>query len=737
MLTENAGLQVDAVKRLLQADGPFSKCLKGFEPREQQIGLMAEILEAYQKRKIALVEAGTGTGKSLAYLIPAVLWAIRHQEKSVVSTNTINLQEQLLHKDIPLVLQALNAEIKAVLVKGMNNYVCLRKIADAKQDLLLMLPEEREEFDRIEAWSQATREGSRSSLPMVPSPSAWERVGAEADTCTKKDCPHFKECFFFKARRQMNDAQLLIVNHHLLCSDLSTRGEGMEDASLLPPYSRVIIDEAHNLEDVATDFFAHRFSQLEILRNLSRLYTERQNRPHGKLALLKRQLEDLFRKNRSPKSEALLLRLTTDLHTLRKDVWVQLARTCDSWVAFVQQLASKEEQAIDGVKLRLQPQHHTHPFWSEKIIPETRQLVAEVEKYVQTLTALQGDILALKNELLSDPIKNVLVEMGAYGARLQESCQTLRRFLEPEVPIDRVRWVEVQLSRGNPYLTLIDADLDISKAMVERLFGRLPTVALCSATLTTNRQFDFVRKRLGLVPELLDDRPVIQNVYDSPFDYSQQALLAVPTDLPPPHHPQFLPSAIEAIWQAIQASRGNAFILFTSYSMLKACFDILAKRLEEQRFHPLKQGEFSRQTLIEKFKAVDRSVLFGTDSFWEGVDVVGEALRCVVIVKLPFRVPSEPIFQARSQAIEARGGDPFMEYALPGAIVKFKQGFGRLIRNKRDRGCVVCLDNRLLTKGYGRLFLNSLPACQTVFAPSSEVQQQMVEFYKKTYHLTK
>ncbi|MCE5317050.1 MAG: DEAD/DEAH box helicase [Parachlamydia sp.] len=737
MLPTENGLQVDAVKRLLQADGPFSRCLKGFEPREQQERLMAEILEAYQKRKIALMEAGTGTGKSLAYLIPAVLWAMRHQEKSVISTNTINLQEQLLHKDIPLVLQALNADVKAVLVKGMNNYVCLRKVADTKQDLLLMLPEEREEFDRIEAWSQATRDGSRSSLPIVPSSISWEKVGAEADTCTKKDCSYFKECFFFKARRQMSDAQLLIVNHHLLCSDLSSRGEGMEDASLLPPYSRLIIDEAHNLEDVATDFFAHRFSQLEMLRNLSRLYTERQNRPHGKLALLKRQLEDQFRKNRSPKTESLLLRLATDLHSLRKDVWVQLARTCESWVTFVDHLASREEQAIEGIKLRLQPVHQTHPFWTEKIVPETRQLIAEVEKYVQTITALQGDILALKNESLSDTIKNVLVEIGAYGVRLRESCETLRRFLDSEMPPDRVRWVEVQLSRGTPYLTLIDADLDISKAMVDRLFGKLPTVTLCSATLTTNRQFDFVRKRLGLVPELLGDRSVIQNVYDSPFDYSQQALLAVPTDLPPPHHPQFLQAAVEAIWQAVQASRGNAFILFTSYSMLKSCYDLLVRRMEEQRYHPLKQGEFSRQTLIEKFKSVDRSILFGTDSFWEGVDVVGEALRCVIIVKLPFRVPSEPIFQARSQAIEAKGGDPFMEYALPGAIVKFKQGFGRLIRNKRDRGCVVCLDNRLLTKGYGRLFLNSLPACQTVFAPAEEVQRQMIEFYKKTYHLTK
>ena len=304
------------------------------------------------------------------------------------------------------------------------------------------------------------------------------------------------------------------------------------------------------------------------------------------------------------------------------------------------------------------------------------------------------------------------------------------------MPPERVRWIEVQMARGAPYLTLIDAELDISQQMVDRLFIPFSTVVLCSATMTTNKQFDYIRGRLGILPELLGERPVIQNLYESPFNYSQQALLAVPTDLPAPHQPQFLQAAVDAIWNSVQASQGNAFVLFTSYGMLKMCHDLLARRFEEQGYHPMKQGDLSRQALIEQFKAVDRSILFGTDSFWEGVDVVGEALRLVIIVKLPFRVPSEPIFQARSQAIEAKGGDAFMEYALPGAVVKFKQGFGRLIRNRRDRGCVVCLDNRLLTKGYGRLFLNSLPPCQTLFAPSDEVRRQMADFYRRTYYLT-
>ncbi len=260
---------------------------------------------------------------------------------------------------------------------------------------------------------------------------------------------------------------------------------------------------------------------------------------------------------------------------------------------------------------------------------------------------------------------------------------------------------------------------------------------MCSATLTTNKKFDFIRERLGLTPELLEEREVTEHVYDSPFNYRQQVLLAVPVDMPPPSAPTFNQKAFENIWNAICASRGQAFVLFTSYAMLQECAQVLKERLEEHKYILFKQGDDNRQTLLNKFKESKRAVLFGTDSFWEGVDVAGDALRCVIIVKLPFKVPSEPIVQARTEAILQKGGDPFIDYSIPNAVVKFKQGFGRLVRNQWDRGCIICLDTRLVTKRYGEYFLNSLPNCEKAFIKADLLWPKMVEFYRQTYHFVK
>jgi ATP-dependent DNA helicase DinG len=300
-----------------------------------------------------------------------------------------------------------------------------------------------------------------------------------------------------------------------------------------------------------------------------------------------------------------------------------------------------------------------------------------------------------------------------------------------------VRWIESQPLKTLLNVQLIDADLDVSKALADFLFSKFPTIVLCSATLTTNQRFDFFRQRLGLHPKLLPHRSVTEHIYDSPFDYRKQAILAVPTDLPPPNHPDFNEIAYENVWKAIEVSRGHAFVLFTSYTMLQNCYEVLAKRLDEHHYPVFKQGDDNRQGLLNKFKKTKRAVLFGTDSFWEGVDVVGDALRCVIIVKLPFKVPSEPIIQARTEAIMERGGDPFFDFAVPHAIVKFKQGFGRLIRHKWDRGCIICLDTRLVMKGYGKLFLNSLPPCEKVFMNGDRLWPKIEDFYRQTYHFVK
>ncbi len=284
--------------------------------------------------------------------------------------------------------------------------------------------------------------------------------------------------------------------------------------------------------------------------------------------------------------------------------------------------------------------------------------------------------------------------------------------------------------------TLVDASLDLSKFLAQHFFNRFETTVLCSATLAANKQFSFLRSRLGLTPALLPNFKIEEKIFESPFDFEKQSLLLIPTDLPEPHAPDFMDKACACILEAIRASRGNAFVLFTSYSALKQCYSRLQEQLCKENYRPCKQGDAPRIALLDRFKKTDRSVLFGTDSFWEGVDVAGEALRCVILFKLPFQVPTEPIVEARTQAITAKGGNAFMEYSIPNAVVKFKQGFGRLIRHKKDRGVIVCLDTRLITKRYGAYFFNSLPPVKQTKTPMKELRKEMEEFYRKTYKLT-
>lgn len=734
------GLNKEEAQKILAPEGHLSTFLKGFEPRPQQIQMMGDIIDAYNNRNIALIEAGTGTGKSLAYLIPALLWQQKFSERTVISTNTINLQEQIIKKDLPLLIKALGINCKAVLVKGRSNYICRRKAEEVKYELPLMTRQELTELEAIDQWLQNTKDGSRSTLPIVPSANIWEKVCAEADTCNMQQCPHYNDCFFVNARQAAQEANLLVVNHHLLCSDLISKADDINpDNALLPDYTCVILDEAHHFEEVASEFFASTVSQVSLLKNLSRLSAERQGKPVGKLNHLNEKILSCYRKGDPKEVANILNRLSLDIPAQKWELIDHLEKAYEAFSHFSKLVdgSTKEEDLFaEEVKMRILPYHQTHPYWIEKVVENTKGLVSALEKFAQTLAALASDVDRIDNERLSSMVKSTLFDIRALTSRLLLSTQVFKDFISNEIPKNKVRWVELQTQRVRN-TTLHEAKLDISNDLAKYLFNKVPTTVLVSATLTTNHKFDFIRKSLGLYPPLVSNEKVKEAIYEAPFNYKKQALFAIPTDISAPSHPKFLEEAIETIWHAIQASRGNAFILFTSYQMLKACFERLENKMLSQKFNPLKQGDTNRQALIEQFKKVDRSILFGTDSFWEGVDVVGEALRCVILVKLPFKVPSEPMTQARSEAILANKGDPFFEYSLPTAIVKFKQGFGRLIRNRKDRGCIICLDNRLVTKGYGKEFLNSLPDCQQLFISRNDLQKQMEEFYRQTFYLTK
>lgn len=725
-----------AVLNLLAPDGLLAKSIKGFELRQQQANMMENVLDAYNHNQISLIEAGTGTGKSLAYLIPALLWAAQTKERTVISTNTIPLQEQLLLKDIPTLIKALKLDLRAVIVKGMSNYVCLRKFQETQEESLLLNPKEAEEFAKLEGWRANTKDGSRSSLPFAPSATLWEKVAAESDTCTRTKCPYYEECLFFKARRRAADAQILVVNHHILFADLVRRqeSEDIKDPGILPSYSRLIIDEAHNIEDIATDYFASHISQMEILRLLARLTSENGEKVQGKLPLLKSKLTSHYKNEHTKEVTSLFQRLTFDLPGFRQELIKATHDTFQTFFEFVHHFEERplvEESTQGDNKLRLLDVHQAGDFWKLRIIPQCKTLLEAFARYVGSLDALQADVKHLKNQTLEEQLGGILFEIDALRLRLEGLSDILSNFIKENLPPNQVRWIEIQALKSAINTALIDANLDLSQLLVDYLFSKFATIILCSATLTTNNGFHFVRNRLGLIEHKLKNREIKENIYDSPFNFERQALFGIPTDIPNPMDPKFTQEAAKQIAKILKVSRGNAFVLFTSYSMLKTCYDILANELKEQRFNVLKQGDADRRSLLTRFKTEDRSVLFGTDSFWEGVDVVGEALRCVIIVKLPFKVPTDPLIQARSELIAKNGGEPFMDYSLPQAIVKFKQGFGRLIRNRTDRGCIVCLDNRILTKRYGKLFLKTLPDCQKAFLPSEELYVEMEKFYKR------
>lgn len=683
-------------------------------------------MQAFLENKIAIIEAGTGTGKSIAYLLPAMAMAAKKGEKIVISTGTINLQEQLLTKDIPSLLKALGIELKAVLVKGMSNYLCLRRLENIADDLPHMTAQEEKEIEHISSWSQTTNEGSKSSLPFVPQHSVWESVKAESDGCTRQKCPHFEECFFFKAREDASDAHLLIVNHHLLFADLALREENNDDdPAVLPSYKRVVIDEAHHIEDVATEFFAKHLSRIEILKVMGKLASERAGQQGGKLLSLRRKLLDHFGRHIDDKARALNRHLTDNLADQRRVVLESLRCCFDRLEEFLMVVKGAIQE-----KFRMRKEHYAFPLWVNEVSPAITDLAAALRHYVVSLNRLDGYFDSLDDPKLNGMSGSLRTEIKALAGRLDEQANILALFAEPIDEDHVVRWIEAKQLNTLVNIELYNVEMDISQHLVERLFKRFPTVAMCSATLANYDGFGFFRKRMGLLEDKFSGNAILENQYGSPFDYAKQAMLVIPTDMPQPQEAHFTSAVIEKIEKIVKVSRGGVFILFTSYSMLQECYNALEQSLSQLGFPLFKQGDSPRRQIIQQFKEQKRSVLFGTSSFWEGVDVAGDALRCVIIVKLPFQVPSDPIFEARSEKISRLGGNPFMELSIPNAIIKFKQGFGRLIRQRDDYGCIVCLDHRLLSRPYGKLFLDNLPACKQVFATTNVALQQMENFYR-------
>lgn len=697
--------------------GPLALQVKGFEERNEQKLMAQDVLAAFSGQHPAFIEAGTGTGKSLAYLIPAILWAEEHDERVVISTNTIALQEQLIYKDIPLAIKTLGLETKYVLAKGMSNYACLRRLDGVTQQRSLFKEESEDELFRIHDALRTSAEGTRTALPFLPTSAAWEQVSVQSEMCDGPKCEFFNQCYFFKAKQEAQNAKIIVVNHHLLFADLALRIEAnnFSQSALLPLYKRLIIDEAHHIEDIATEYFASKVSRLELMKLISYLGLEFTERFPGRLGLLRQKLI-LALKNTRPD----ILHYFEELSNQRKSTQFLTDELFDSIGTFCTLIGPSE------LKLRILEHHLTHPYWINTLLVRSQALCSELINFSMTIFQLENTLVECKSDTLDEQTKALRQEIKALGLRLSVASEKIRSFFKGPTNKEIVFWIQQEMRSTGPEILLVSAQPDVSDLLRKNLFDKMATTVLCSATLATNKSFSFARRRLGL-----HDHPTTdEKIHPSPFDYKKQSLIGVPLDMPFPDSPDFSASCITAIKELVIASQGNAFVLFTSYDALKVVYETLFEALTAQGYHMLKQGDDHRHALINRFKAKPRSILFATDSFWEGIDIVGDALRLVIITKLPFPVPSDPISQARSDTLAAIGKSAFVEYSLPKAAVKFKQGFGRLIRSKDDRGCFICLDSRLIKKGYGKVFLKSLPECQEAFEPLAVLTEKMKAFYR-------
>jgi ATP-dependent DNA helicase DinG len=712
---------------LLAPGGGIASHLEGYEYRPQQLQMLDAVAAAFNDETTLTVEAGTGTGKSLAYLLPAIQWSVRNRERVVVSTHTINLQEQLIKKDLPFLAQQAGCGCTAALVKGRGNYLCRRKAAQVEaQGALLVEDEQQGELNGLLEWARRTADGSLSDLPVRPRADVWEQVVSENDNCLRARCPYYSTCFFYTARRAAAKADIIVVNHHLLLADLALREEtgSYTQNAVLPPARRVVIDEAHHLEDVATGYFATQLSHAALERGLGRLQSAR-DPARGVLPALIVALESIEARDDRVMAGAAVEWIETRLLPRRQSLLVD-AQQCFNELLFGLEDALGR-QAAPGVeeKVRVVPAFRALGYW--------RALEAGLGRLGRMLGEFAGEIEGVCERLenLSEEAgRQVLflgTELRALQGRLAGFGTAVLEFLSEDATV--CRWVELRhRGRAGKSVAFCMAPIAVGPLLRAALFEQFPTVVLTSATLTVGGRFEYLHGRVGLDALSVPERVQTLRV-DSPFDFAHQALLAVPSDLPDPSHPEYEGATHAAIDEIVQATRGGAFVLFTAYRALNRAVDVLGPRLRARGLSVLRQGEGNRHLLLRRFVSEPDAVLFATDSFWEGVDVRGNALRCVIITRLPFRVPTEPIEQARVEAIAARGGNAFAEHTVPQAVIKLKQGFGRLIRSRTDRGAVVLLDSRVVRKPYGRVFLDSLPPARPLIAEQQAVYAGLRQFF--------
>lgn len=679
-------LDVDEVAALLEYGGPFSRYFSGYEYRQQQVEMLRAVAQALSKGQHLMVEAGTGTGKSFAYLVPAALFAIQNNTRVVISTNTINLQDQLIKKDIPDLRDALGIDLRAAVLKGRSNYLCPRRLESLRQRGPMSVDEMRV-LAKVLTWLQFSDSGDRNEINLngPVERDVWSRISAEDEGCKAEVCMERTggACPFYRARQAAQSAHLLIVNHALLLSDVAT------GSHVLPDYDYLIVDEAHHLETATTNALSFRVTQAD----LARLLRELGGTTAGILGRLLQLLNQLLRPSDAAAMQQAFER-ATDLIFRLEHAYSSFFRAVEEFLAEI-----REGRPVGsyGQQERILESSRTLPPWTN--IEITWDAAHEVTGLLSNLLAELYKTCGELRDAASDEFEDTLESLANVYRRLMEADANLHAFVaQPQQ--SSIYWAEI--SPNNNQLALQIAPLHIGPLMEEYIWHEKTSVILTSATLTTNEGFDYLRSRLAA-----DEADELQ--LGSPFDYETAALLYLVNDIPEPGDTNGHQRAIEqTLVRLARATNGRMLALFTSYTQLRRTSQNISPALIESGIIVYEQGEgASPNTLLENFREADKAVLLGTRSFWEGVDIPGEALSVLVIVKLPFDVPSDPIIAARSETFD----DPFNEYQLPEAILRFRQGFGRLIRTQSDRGIVAILDRRILTKRYGRAFLESLPPC--------------------------